>query len=320
MHRVFRQALTDAVGRSEFVIVVVADIRGFSAFSREHESPDTAMYIKRVYSKLIDEYFSTASFYKPTGDGLLVTIPYNERNLSEVANHTVVSCLTCLKQFASICADDNMINFSVPGAIGFGIARGTACCLHSGDSILDYSGHLLNLASRLMNLARPSGLVIDGAFKIELLEEKTRQLFDETEVYVRSLAEDSPMKLYFTKGFTEIPAEAKIPLAREPWVTWTKTAKLSNWPKYGPLFSLQLSRTLKRPNAVKVTLKYQAIKEGRKVKNLLTTFAFGEWKYEITAGQPSIDIQIDKLVAQLEGKIPKTVAVELEVRYVLSPQ
>lgn len=320
MHRAFREALTEAVGRSEFVIVVVADIRGFSAFSRERESPDTAMYIKRVYAKLIDEYFADASFYKPTGDGLLVTIPYTEKNLPEVANHTVVSCLNCLKQFDSICAEDNMINFPVPSAIGFGLARGPACCLYSGETILDYSGHLLNLASRLMNLARPSGIVIDGDFKIELLEEETRQLFQPAAVYVRSLAEDAPMKLYFSKGYVEIPGEAKIPLAREPWSSWTKSAKLSDWPKFGPRFALTLPRPLKRADAVEAKLRYPVVKKRKRVRGVSNWLDFKEWKYAISAGQPSISFEIDKLVDQVGKGLPKSATVELVVRYVLSTE
>jgi hypothetical protein len=39
--------LEHAEGRSEFVISVICDIRGFSNFSTCHESPDTAMFIKR---------------------------------------------------------------------------------------------------------------------------------------------------------------------------------------------------------------------------------------------------------------------------------
>lgn len=73
MKQKFANALIDAQGRSEFVIVVVADIRGFSRFSTVNESPNIAMFIKRFYLQLINEYFKTANFVKPTGDGLLMT-------------------------------------------------------------------------------------------------------------------------------------------------------------------------------------------------------------------------------------------------------
>jgi hypothetical protein len=52
MKRKFADALVDAQGRSEFVIVVVADIRGFSRFSTVNESPNIAMFIKRFYLQL----------------------------------------------------------------------------------------------------------------------------------------------------------------------------------------------------------------------------------------------------------------------------
>jgi len=81
MHRTFRKLLESAIGISEFIIAVNLDIRGFSSFSKEVESPSVAMFIKKVYMKLIDTYFSDASFFKSTGDGLLMIIPYTEKNL-----------------------------------------------------------------------------------------------------------------------------------------------------------------------------------------------------------------------------------------------
>ena len=57
MHTQFRGHLENAKGQSEFIIAVNLDIRGFSSFSKNVESPDVAMYIKRIYMKLIDNYF-----------------------------------------------------------------------------------------------------------------------------------------------------------------------------------------------------------------------------------------------------------------------
>ena len=79
-----RDLLAEAQGKSEYVITVVADVRGFSTFSKQHESTDIAMFIKRFYMRLIDDYFSKAGFFKTKGDGLLMTFPYSESNLREV--------------------------------------------------------------------------------------------------------------------------------------------------------------------------------------------------------------------------------------------
>ena len=74
----FREFLQDAEGRSEFIIATMCDIRDFSQFSTIHESPDLAMFIKRFYLKLLDEYFADVAFAKPTGDGLILVFRYSE--------------------------------------------------------------------------------------------------------------------------------------------------------------------------------------------------------------------------------------------------
>src|SRR6185369_4950620 len=135
--------------------------------------------------QLINDYFKTANFVKPTGDGLLMTFQYTETSLLNVSKTVINACISCLADFPTICKKDPMINFDTPQAIGFGVARGTACCLYSGEDILDYSGHLLNLASRLNDLARPSGIVIDGGFQHNVIPISARSLFKEQSVYVR---------------------------------------------------------------------------------------------------------------------------------------
>jgi hypothetical protein len=57
MHTEFRKLLDDATGVSEFVLAVNIDIRGFSSFSMRVESPETAIYLKRVYTRIIEDYF-----------------------------------------------------------------------------------------------------------------------------------------------------------------------------------------------------------------------------------------------------------------------
>ena len=228
MASTFLEALPTAQGRSEFVITVVADVRGFSEFSTRNESPNIAMYIKRLYHQMISKYFAAATFVKPTGDGLLMTFPYSEANLLDVAKHVVESCLRCLSDFPSICQGDPMINFDVPKAIGFGVARGTACCLYSGDLILDYSGHLLNLASRLMDLARPSGIVIDGNFLKAVIPDAYRDSFKEQKVFLRSIAEDTPITVLYLADYVRIPDSALNPMRGENWKTISEVFKVSD--------------------------------------------------------------------------------------------
>jgi class 3 adenylate cyclase len=208
--------LETAQGRSEFVIAIVCDVRGFSKFSTEHESPDTAMFIKRFYLQLLTKYFSNASFAKLTGDGLLMIFQYNEESLLQTSEEVINSCFSALKDYSAMFDDDPMINFRIPQSIGFGICRGTSCCLYSKKETLDYSGQLVNLASRLNDLARPCGIVIDGSYLSSVIPEIARSQFCEYSVYIRGIAESKPL-LVFCSNEVNISSHHKFPIDQDNW-------------------------------------------------------------------------------------------------------
>jgi class 3 adenylate cyclase len=199
----------NANGRSEFVIAIVCDIRGFSSFSKNHEAPDIAMFSKRFYVKLLEEYFADTDFAKPTGDGLLLLFKYSENNLHEVAASVLRGCLDVVRDFPTMMKNDVMINYDVPVAVGFGIARGTAFCLYSDDEVVDYSGQTLNLASRLNEFARPQGVVIDGSFMMSVIPEELRGIFFTETIFVRGISEEFPREI-FCSGDVVVPEEAKV--------------------------------------------------------------------------------------------------------------
>jgi len=316
MHRLFRQALDDATGVSQFVIVVMIDIRGFSAFSQTRESPDTAMFLKRVYMKLIDSYFPFASFYKSTGDGLLLTIPFNESNLKEMSQKTVASCIACHSEFGNICNNDPMIYFRVPDKIGIGIARGTACCLISGETIIDYSGRLLNLTSRLTDLARPSGIIIDRSFGINLLDENIRDNFQEQDVYLDGIAEDEPIQVYFTKEFTTIPKRNRQPIAAKRWRYVTDVKPYRDLLKF-TMFRYPLESESVSYENIKVTIRHYRVEGGKVEKKYVTIIDFADFTYKVEAGKPSVFVNFAKLCEILkEGQVKKNMNVNIEIAYV----
>ena len=198
-------------GSQSSSIVVNADIRGFSKFSSEVESVEAAVFIKKVYSRIFDEYFKEPAFFKPTGDGLLLVFRVDEGSLEARSNELVADALRLVEDFPDLVANQPIINFSVPRSIGIGLARGAACALVSDQSTLDYSGQVLNLASRLMDFARPAGVVVHESFGIDLLAPEHRDRFAEDSVYVRSIAEATPTTVYFSHEFTVIEAAAKRP-------------------------------------------------------------------------------------------------------------
>jgi class 3 adenylate cyclase len=214
VHRDLKELLHSATGDSRFVVVVFLDVRGFSSFARLAESSETAVFLKSVYTTILDDYFADASFFKPTGDGLLVILDYDEESLHTVVNGAVETAVRLVEAFSTICADDPMVNFDVPGELGVGLARGAATRLKSDEKTLDYSGRPLNLAARLMDVARPAGVVFSDSLGVELLDADLASRFAEDAVYVKGLAEDTPMPVRYLTDRTVIADSYKRPLHR----------------------------------------------------------------------------------------------------------
>jgi class 3 adenylate cyclase len=217
MHAEFRELLENAKGVSQQIIAINLDIRGFTPFCEGKDSFDVAAYIAKVYMKIIDGYFSDATFYKPTGDGLLIVI-LCEKKVKVTVSKIMESCLKLVEDFGNLCEREEIIYFPTPNKIGIGIARGSSCCIVSKDKILDYSGKVLNLASRLMDIARPSGIVFHSDLGFDLLSDEHKKLFEkDDEVYIRGIAEEKPMTIYYTKTLTLIPSYTKIPIREPVW-------------------------------------------------------------------------------------------------------
>lgn len=240
MFKQLREKLASAEGRSEFVIAVVCDIRGFSAFSTCHESPDIAMFIKRFYLRLINDYFINAVFAKPTGDGLLIIYRYSEQDLDDVSKDVLSTCIKALNDFPSMFNDDSMINFLTPHNLGFGISRGPTCCIFSGRTILDYSGQLLNLAARLNDYARPKGIVLDGNYLEKVIPKTLRSRFVPLDVYIRGIAEDTPRTVLYLIPEVSIPSYALMPISTQEWVSVEYELTVSELNKIEGSFQLNL--------------------------------------------------------------------------------
>src|SRR6266540_5173433 len=177
MHRTFKNLLPDARGESEIILAANIDVRGFSSFSLARGSSETVLYLKKIYLHILERFFPDATYFKPAGDGLLVVISFEEETLSETLTTTIQSCLELVKEFKNLCDDDPGIYFATPTGVGIGLSRGEAARLVAKTRTLDYSGRVLNLATRLMELARPSGLVFDETIPAQLLPEELQASF-----------------------------------------------------------------------------------------------------------------------------------------------
>lgn len=119
MHRTFRKLLPDAVGQNQWVAAVNADIRGFTS-SMSGDPAESALYLRRVYTRILENYFEGYSFFKPTGDGLLLVIPFdaNEDELARVSSLVVADAVRLVADFPNIVAGDKLVQFPHPKAIG----------------------------------------------------------------------------------------------------------------------------------------------------------------------------------------------------------
>lgn len=311
-----RKLLEKAIGSSEFVIAVNLDIRGFSSFSMKVESSEAAVFLKKVYIKLIDEYFPTASFFKPTGDGLFIIIPYTEETLKEVVNNTVSACLKVLEDFGSFCFEDHMINFEVPQKIGIGLSRGAACRIISKNKTLDYSGKVLNLAARLMDMARPSGIVFDTNFGIELFPQEITTKFSKDNVYIKGIAESEPLEIYYTKDLTNISPTNKEPIGKINWrsVNDKKKFKMIKKTLAGYIYSLP-SKPIDA-NQIKIKITIPKVINGKIEKGLVSFLNFFDFEYSLLAEKPEVSVDYGKLAALLSSyHIKDNWQIEIEIIY-----
>jgi class 3 adenylate cyclase len=219
MHRELKKLLAHAKGESHLVVVVFLDIRGFSSFAKIAESSEAALFLRSIYVKILDEYFPAASFFKPTGDGLLIVLDYDDTSLSDVVNGAVRESVRLINEFPTLTSDDPMVNFEVPAGLGIGISRGAATALISDDKILDYSGRPLNLASRLMDLARPRGVVYSSSLDGGVINNEIADKFSEEQVYIKGIAEDTPMDVYILAETVQLAPVNKRPLNKYEWKT-----------------------------------------------------------------------------------------------------
>lgn len=313
-----RKLLENAKGTAEHIIAIVLDIRGFTPFCQTNESWDVANFIKRVYIRVIDDYFPRASFYKPTGDGLLIVLPYKEESRKDLMVTTTKNCLSLLRDFGKLCEGDDMINFSTPDKIGIGMSRGTACCITSGGTIVDYSGKVINLASRLNDFARPGGIVFDSSLGIALLPKKLQELFLPEKVYVRGIAEDKPITIYFTKQYTLIPSSRKQPLKEPEWSIKTFQKNFGTMKALSPdtrCYSMFLPDKPLDEKQISLVISYRDEDVAEVMKYFALNTASEGVKYIVIGSKQAVNIKMPELMKLLKDVRRDDTLIKFEVSY-----
>jgi class 3 adenylate cyclase len=211
MHRRLRELLETSEGSAAMVLAVFLDIRGFTRFASQKESTETAEFLRHMFLRIVEGYFPDHAFFKPTGDGLMIVQNLTRATVRDTINATVGNALDLVEGFPRICDDDPMINFETPDDLGIGIARGVATALVSDGMVLDYSGRPLNVAARMLGIARPKGVVFHQSLDIRLVKDALMERFAEDEVFVRGVTDDRPTTIYLTPEWTVIDDHFRTP-------------------------------------------------------------------------------------------------------------
>ena len=301
---VLRERLENATGQPEEVIAVNLDVRGFSSFCERNESINVVRYIREAYKNLMDEYFPQALFAKPTGDGLLIASPYEQRSLAEAANHALKTCQRLHQAFPSL-VDDSILNIKKPQKIGIGLSRGVAFRIVANGETLDYSGRVLNRASRLMSLARPSGIVFDCEYLAGLaLPTDLDKTFSKSKVWLWGMAERDPIEIYYSRAYgTRIPHTYRKRLDVRKWAT-----ERAFWPlgsieasiKADTSVSFRLAWEPGDPDEIAVAVLYtKALQKRWNCIDLILPSTY--FYYDIVGGEPRVSFHAEPLVELLRA-------------------
>jgi len=226
-HERLLELLGSAHAESCQVVATFLDIRGFSTFSASGDSFDSALYLRSLYKTILSSTFDDTDFFKPTGDGLLLIheLPNDADSLPAIVSSILARSANLVDTFGDVTSNDVMINFAVPQKLGVGVARGTVTRLVADGAVLDYTGRSLNLAARLMDKARPFGVVFADTHAKRLMTTDIEPLFEEDEVCIRGISEQQAMPIFVTR-MVEISDADREPIA-EAKHTWGDSVSLS---------------------------------------------------------------------------------------------
>lgn len=143
-------------------LIVFTDIRGFTKWSENIEifqySPE---FIASFYASLEEQFKGWNS--KKLGDGSLFIKILKEDEHKRVIINVISKIFKVNESFKKLCE-----NFAekrgqkTPLTLGWGIARGSVNEICYNDNHKEYIGAVVNKTSRLCDIARPNGIVIDA--------------------------------------------------------------------------------------------------------------------------------------------------------------
>lgn len=180
-------------------IIIFTDIRGFTEWSENIEVFQYSPELIEAYYQSLKSFFSDYTF-KSLGDGALLiktmdTVTVEGVNAEiKIILHSI-QCVqkdfnTSCREFSKKRGQDTRLY------LGWGITRGAVNEMSKGRNNVDYIGSNINKASRLCDMARPFGIVIDKedfsdigdneTFTFSLQKRRVKSLINPVPVWVTS--------------------------------------------------------------------------------------------------------------------------------------
>jgi class 3 adenylate cyclase len=317
----FRSLLSSAEGQNEWVVAVNADIRGFSSVM-SGDPAQTALYLRAVYGRMLDDYFQSRSFFKPTGDGLMIVVPFkpSEDELAAATRSVVDDALHLHDEFGSIVDGDRLIKFPSPSSIGVGLSVGSVSRLVAGKLTLDYTGRPLNIATRLMDLARPSGVVLDASLDFDALDAETRERFSSARVWVKG-GPESGVDVLYTAEPTRIPERHRKPtLAPVPFTEPQRKITRQTAQHRGTSWSIPLTHEPSDRSEIELVVSSRKYRNNKPVPDEVRLL-FPEFKYETRLGRPYLTLDFTKVATFMRnlGVPARAEAAWYDIAYTVDP-
>jgi len=138
-----------------------------------------------------------------------------------------------------------------------------------------------------MDLARPSGVVLDGAFGFDLLTDELAGRFSTSEVYLRSVSPRDPALVYYTPEYAQISNDHKSPLEGFDWQRSVLEESLKSISE-STRYLWYLPSMPKDPSQIRLLIRHPTVSRGRKHPTLWSTVNHFKVEYALDAGRPYV--------------------------------
>jgi len=181
------------------VVVLFADLRGFSTWCTSASLEQVAEIIKIQYERVIqicNDFHHT--FHKFLGDGfLLLWEPDADLNLNVCVKHALDASAEVHKKYWYLVKD---LKYKAPLGYGIGMSLGHAIRIQPETFIkemneIDFLGYPLNCSARMQSLADPYGTTICSALAGLLESNCDEFLYPNEPIFRRELHAPSPAAL-----------------------------------------------------------------------------------------------------------------------------